>query len=38
MVFNSVAGIIENIEADPDSGAGKLKIMYDSCIDLGKYQ
>ena len=36
--FIYVLDIIENIEAEPGSGAEKMKIMYDSCVNLGKIE
>lgn len=33
-----VTDILENIEAESGSAAAKLKIMYDSCVNLGKLE
>lgn len=38
MLYISITDIIEDIKAEPGSAAEKMKIMYDSCINLGKFE
>lgn len=35
MLKNKMKGIINNIEAEPESASAKMKIYYDSCVNIG---
>lgn len=38
MLYIYIADIIEDIKPEAGSAAEKMKIMYDSCINLGKFK